>query len=61
MMQQDKRYFAHDIFKWLFVNGEVCIVIEISLKFVSKRSIDNKLSWLIHALNSVLLHLIAFS
>ena len=33
---QDGRYFAHDIFRRVFVNEEFCILIKISLKLVPK-------------------------
>ena len=33
---------ADDIFKRIFLNGNVIIYIQISLKFVPKSSIDNK-------------------
>ena len=34
--------FADDIFKWIFMNVKLHILIRISLKFVSKGQIDNK-------------------
>ena len=33
---------ADDLFKYLFMNEKVCILIRISLKFVPKGPIDNK-------------------
>ena len=39
--RQNGRHFADDIFKCIFVNEIVWIPIEISLKFVSKGSINN--------------------
>ena len=39
--RQNGRYFADDTFKLIFVNENVWIPIEISLKFVSKGPIDN--------------------
>ena len=39
---QNGRHFADDIFKCIFMNEKFCILIEISLKFVPKRLIDNK-------------------
>ena len=38
---QNGRHFADDIFKRIFVNEEWCILIKISLKFVSKGLIRN--------------------
>ena len=35
------RQLVHDIFICIFVNGKFCIVIEISLRFVSKGPTDN--------------------
>ena len=34
--------FADDIFEFIFVNENICILIKISLKFVPKGPIDNK-------------------
>ena len=39
---QNGRHFADDIFKCIFLNENLCILIQISLKFVSKGPIDNK-------------------
>ena len=39
--RQDGRHFADDMFKCIFLNENVWILIEISLKFVSKGSINN--------------------
>ena len=39
--RQNGRHFADDIFKCIFLNENVWIPIEISLKFVSKGSINN--------------------
>ena len=39
--RQNGRYFADDIFKYIFVNEKVCIFIKISLNFVPKGPIDN--------------------
>ena len=39
--RQDGRHFADDIFKCIFVNENVCISINISLKFIPKGPIDN--------------------
>ena len=38
---QDGRHFPDDIFKWIFLNENVWISIEISLKFVPKGQINN--------------------
>ena len=38
---QNVRLFADDIFRCIFVNENICILIEISLKFVPKGPIDN--------------------
>ena len=38
---QNGRHFADDIFECIFVNEKVCILIKISLKFVTKGPIDN--------------------
>ena len=34
--------FTDDIFKYIFMNEKFCILIQISMKFVSKGRIDNK-------------------
>ena len=39
--KQNDRHFADDIFKCIFVNGNVGILIRISLKFVPKGLINN--------------------
>ena len=39
--RQNGRYFADDIFKCIFLNGNACISLKISLKFVPKVRIDN--------------------
>ena len=39
--RQDDRHFPDDIFKWIFLNGNVWIAIKVSLKFVPKGSINN--------------------
>ena len=38
---QNDRHFPDDRFKYIFMNKKFCILIEISLKFVSKGPIDN--------------------
>ena len=38
---QNGRYFADDIFRWIFMNEKFCILIKISLKFLPKFPIDN--------------------
>ena len=38
---QNGRHFADDMFKWIFLNENVWIPIEISLKFVPKGPINN--------------------
>ena len=38
---QNGRQFPDDIFKWIFLNENVWILIKFSLKFVSKGLIDN--------------------
>ena len=38
---QNGRHFADDIFRCIFVNEKFCILIKISLKFVSEGPIDN--------------------
>ena len=37
----NRRHFADDIFKWIFFNENIWILIKISLKFVSKGPINN--------------------
>ena len=39
--EQNGRRFAYDIFRSIFVNEKICNLIEMSLKFVPKGSIDN--------------------
>ena len=39
--RQNGRIFPDDIFKWVFLNENVCISIKISLKFVPKGPINN--------------------
>ena len=39
--RQNGRHFPHDIFKWIFLNENVWILINISLKFVPKGPINN--------------------
>ena len=39
--RQNGRHFADDIFKCIFLNENVWIPIEISLKFVPKGPVDN--------------------
>ena len=38
---QNVRRFTDDIFRCIFVNENICILIKISLKFVPKGPIDN--------------------
>ena len=38
---QNGRYFAHDIFRCIFVTEKFFVLIKISLKFVPKGPIDN--------------------
>ena len=40
-LRQNERHFADDMFKWIFLNENVWIPIEISHKFVPKGSINN--------------------
>ena len=40
-LRQNGRHFPDNIFKWIFVNENVWILIKVSLKFVPKGSIDN--------------------
>ena len=44
---QNSCHFADNIFRCIFVNEKFCILIEMSLKFVPKGSIDNNLA-LVH-------------
>ena len=39
---QNGCHFADDIFKCIFMNEKFCILIQLSLKFISKGPIDNK-------------------
>ena len=39
--EQNGRRFAADVFRCIFVNEKFCILVEISLKFVSYGPIDN--------------------
>ena len=39
---QNGRHFANYIFRCMFVNEKICILVEISLKIVPKGQIDNK-------------------
>ena len=39
--RQNDRHFPDDIFKWIFLNENVWILINISLKFVPKGLINN--------------------
>ena len=39
--RQNGRHFPHDIFKWIFLNENAWISINISLKFVSMGPINN--------------------
>ena len=39
---QNRLHFSDDIFRCIFVNEKICILIKISLKFVPKGPIDNK-------------------
>ena len=38
---QNGHHFPDDVFKCIFVNEKICILIQISLKFVPKGPIDN--------------------
>ena len=40
-LRQNRRHFADDIFKCIFLNENASIAIEISLKFVPKGPINN--------------------
>ena len=42
--RQNRRHFADDIFKYIFMNDNVWILIKISLKFVPKGPINNILT-----------------
>ena len=42
--RQNGRHFRDDIFKWIFLNGNIWISIDISLKFVAKGRINNILA-----------------
>ena len=39
--RQNGRHFADDVFKCIFLNKNVCILLQISLKFVPKGPINN--------------------
>ena len=39
--RQNGRHFADDIFKWIFVNENIWIPIEISLRFIPRGPINN--------------------
>ena len=39
--RQNGRHFPHKIFRWIFLNENVCISFKISLKFVPKGPINN--------------------
>ena len=49
--EQNGRHFADDLFKCIFMNEKVCILIRILLNFVPKGPIDN---------NSVLVQVLAW-
>ena len=38
---QNGRHFADDIFRCIFVNEKLCILIKISLKYVPKDQVDS--------------------
>ena len=40
--EQNGRRFADDVFKCIFINEKLCILIQISLKYVPRSPIDNK-------------------
>ena len=40
-LRQNHRHFADDIFKCIFLNEDICISIDISLKFVPGGQINN--------------------
>ena len=42
--EQNGRHFEDDVFKWIFGDWYFCIMIKISLKFVPKDPIGNKLA-----------------
>ena len=42
MLEQNGQHYVYNIFKHVFMNENYCIMIQISLKFVPKRPIDNK-------------------
>ena len=42
--EQNGHNFTEDIFKCIFMNEKFCILIKISLEFVPKGPIDNKLA-----------------
>ena len=41
---QNGRHLADDIFRYIFVNEKICILIEISPKFVPKGPIDSNIA-----------------
>ena len=43
-VKKNGRHFTDDVFECIFVNKKFCILIKISLKFVAKGPIDNKLA-----------------
>ena len=45
MLRQNGRHFADDIFRCIFMNEKICILIKISLKFVPKGPINNNPAW----------------
>ena len=49
--EQNGRYFADEIFKHIFLNGNVTIAIEISLKFVPSVQLTISQRWFSHYLN----------
>ena len=44
--EQNTRRYADDIFNSILLIEHVCILIEISLKFIPKSSVDNKAVWI---------------
>ena len=42
--RQNGRHFAEDVFKCIFCNQNLCILIKILLKFVPKGPINNKMA-----------------
>ena len=50
--RQDGRHFPDDIFKWIFLNENCCILIQILLKYVPKGPINNNPSFLIQIIIS---------